>query len=228
MAEVWHWLWWTIAGTALLSLAGIALALPIGRSVERTERRSRRLSAIVESSDDAIVSYGFDGIIESWNRGAERLFGYSATEIVGRQISILVPDDQLNDYVDRMQRLRNGELIEQPRTTRKHKNGSPLPVSLKISPTFDRQGAIVGASAIVRDITNLKNAEDALRESEERFRSMYEHAAVGMQQLANDGCLLMVNKAMCRMLGYGERELISRNVMELTHPDDRVRDTALA
>jgi PAS domain S-box-containing protein len=227
MAELWQWLWWTLAGTALLSLTGIALALPIGRSVEQIESGSRRLSEIVESSDDAIISYRFDGIIESWNRGAEQLFGYSATDIVGRQISILVPDDQMNDYADRLQSLRNGGVIEQHKTTRKHKNGSPLPVSLKISPTFDRQGAIVGASAIVRDITNLENAEEALSESEERFRSMYEQAAVGIQQLANDGRLLMVNKALCRMLGYSESELIGRDVIGLTHPDDLARNALL-
>ena len=82
MAEIWHWLWWTVAGTALLSLTGIAFALPLGRSVEKIENRSRRLSAIVEFSDDAIIGYRFDGTIESWNPGAERLFGYSVPEIV--------------------------------------------------------------------------------------------------------------------------------------------------
>ena len=170
MAEIWRWLWLTIAGTALLSFTGIALALPIGRGVEKTERALRQLSAIVESSDDAIIGYRLDGIVESWNRGAERLFGYSAPEIVGRHISMLVPDDQLEGFSDRMRRVRNGEVIEQYRTTRKHKNGLPISVALKISPILDQMGTIVGASAIVRDITNLNKAEEALRQSEERFK----------------------------------------------------------
>jgi PAS domain S-box-containing protein len=170
MAEIWRWLWWTIAGTVLLSFTGIAVALPIGRSVEQVESGSVRLSAIVESSDDGIIGYRFDGMIESWNRGAERLLGYSAPEIVGRHISVLAPEDQMKNFPERMQRVRNGEIVEQYTTTRKHKNGSLIPIDLKISPVFDRQGAIVGVSAIVRDITNLKQVKEALRESGERFQ----------------------------------------------------------
>ena len=170
MAEIWHWLWWAIAGTVLLSLTGVAVALPIGCSVERIESGSRRLSAIVESSDDAIIGYRLDGMIESWNRGAERLLGYSAPEIVGRHISVIAPDDQLKDLPERMQRVGNGEVIEQYGTTRKHRNGSLIPIDLKISPILDRQGTIVGAAAIVRDITKLKQVEEELRKSGERFQ----------------------------------------------------------
>jgi PAS domain S-box-containing protein len=172
MAALWRWLRWTLAGTVLLSLTGLALALPIGRSVEQIESRSRRLSAIVESSDDAIVGYRFDGIVESWNHGAEQLFGYSATEIVGRNISLLVPDDQMQDFEARIGRVRNGKVIEQYSTTRKHKNGSPVSVALKISPIHDRLGAIVGASAIVRDITDRKKLETRLSTTTEDLRAV--------------------------------------------------------
>ena len=179
MAEIWHWLWWTITGTALLSLTGIALALPIGRSVEQIEAGSRRLSAIVESSDDAIIGTTLDGIIESWNRGAERLFGYSAREIVGLNISILIPDDQLKDLPDHERRLRNGDAVEHYRTTRKHKNGSPISVAVKISPIRDHLKTIVGASAIVRDISDRKRAEEIRGRLEEQLRQGQKMEAIG-------------------------------------------------
>jgi PAS domain S-box-containing protein len=172
MAELWGWLRWTLAGTVLLSLTGLALALPIWRGVEQSESRSRRLSAIVESSDDAIVGYRFDGIIENWNYGAERLFGYSASEIVGRNVSLLVPDDQMQGLQDRIGRVRHGEVIEQYSTTRQHKNGLPIPVALKISPIRDRLEAIVGVSAIVRDITDRKKLETRLSTTAENLRAV--------------------------------------------------------
>ncbi len=220
MAEIWHWLWWTLAGTALLSLTGIALALPIGRSVEQTERRLRRLSAIVESSDDAIIGYGLDGIIESWNRGAERLFGYSAPEILGQHISILITDDQLEGFPDRLWRVHNAEVVEQDTTTRKHKDGSPIPVSFKISPTIDPQGAVVGASAIVRDITERKQAEQQLRTAADRLKAILDNAPVGVDIVRRDGSLVESNAAYQRITGYSGDELIGMNFKDFTHPED--------
>ncbi len=215
MAETWRWLWWMIAGTALLSLTGIALALPIGRSVERIEKRSRRLSAIVECSDDAIIGCRSNGMIESWNAGAERLFGYCAPEIVGRHISILVPDDQLEDFPERLQRVCDGAVVEQDGTTRKHKDGSPIPVALKISPTFDRLGTIVGASAIVRDISERRRAEAALEEREQHLRTILQTMQEAFYLVDTQGRLLDVNDAYCLMSGYTREELLRMQVQDL-------------
>ena len=223
MAEIWRWLWWTVAATTLLSLTGIAFALPLGRSVEKIENRSRRLSAIVEFSDDAIIGYRFDGTIESWNPGAERLFGYSVPEIVERHITILIPDDQLNGFADRLQRLRNGKVVEQHRTTRKHKNGSPLPVSLKISPILDRLGKVVGASAIVRDITSLTKAEEALHESGERFRIMADGCPSVMWVTDAEGGNQFVNRAYREFSGATYKQLEGGKWESLVHPEDAPR-----
>ncbi|MBK8173988.1 MAG: PAS domain S-box protein [Rhodospirillales bacterium] len=125
---------------------------------------TKRLAAIVESSTDAIVSKTLDGIVTSWNASAERIFGYTADEIIGETIRILVPDDRRTEIDDVMARLRAGESIEHFETVRRHKNGSNIDVSTTLSPIRDDKGRTVGAAVITRDITEEKIAEHALRE----------------------------------------------------------------
>lgn len=118
------------------------------------------LAAIVESSDDAIVSKTLDGIITSWNRGAERIFGYSAGEIIGKPILVLIPPDRLNEETEIIRRIRAGEHVEHFETIRRCKDGTLIDVSLTVSPIKDANGKIVGASKISRDITEKKRAEE--------------------------------------------------------------------
>ena len=124
------------------------------------------LAAMVEGSDDAIFSKTLDGIVTSWNRAAERMYGYPRQEMVGKPISILLPPDRPNEVRDILSRLKRGESLKHYETTRVAKDGHQLNVSLTISPIQDAQGKIVGASTIARDITRLKMAEQALRNSE--------------------------------------------------------------
>ena len=123
------------------------------------------LSAIVDSSDDAIISKDLDGVITSWNRSAERLFGYTAEEAIGQTVAaLLIPDDRQEEEPDILAKLRNGERVDHFETVRRRKDGSLIDISLTISPVKDHQGRIKGASKVARDITERKKAEKRLTE----------------------------------------------------------------
>jgi two-component system CheB/CheR fusion protein len=124
------------------------------------------LAAIVQGSDDAIFSKTLDAVIMSWNPGAERLYGYTAAEAIGQPVSILLPEDRPEEIKSIMARIRQGERVEHYETFRKHKHGHFLDVSLTVSPIRNRQGNLVGASTIARDMTAQRHAENALRGAE--------------------------------------------------------------
>jgi len=143
---------------------------------KRAERASRHLAAIVESSDDAIVSKNLNGIIATWNKGAERLFGYAGNEVIGKPITILIPQERLDEEVDILDRIRRGDRIEHFETQRRRKDGSIVEVSLSVSPITDENGRIVGASKIARDITDQKRREEHIvllaREADHRTNNL--------------------------------------------------------
>ncbi len=130
---------------------------------KRAEVVGQRLAAIVDSSEDAIVSKDLNGTIESWNGGAERLFGYQASEVIGKSILIIVPPDRHDEEQGILERIRRGERIKPYETVRMREDGSLLDISLTVSPLRDAAGRIIGASKIARDITERKRAEAALR-----------------------------------------------------------------
>ena len=121
-----------------------------------------RLAAIVESSDDAIISKDLTGIITAWNIGAERLYGYSADEVIGKSISLLLPPDRADEVAKIMRRIRSGEAVKRLESVRQRKDGTRVEVSLNISPIRDSEGQIVGASTIAHDISERKLAEEAV------------------------------------------------------------------
>ena len=128
----------------------------------QAEEKSQRLAAIVESSDDAIVGKTTDGLITSWNRGAETIFGYTEGEVLGRSVTLLIPDEYVEDVLQTHERIRRGEHIKHFETMRRRKDGSLIPMSLTYSPIRDTQGNVVAVSAIGRDITEQKKAASAL------------------------------------------------------------------
>jgi PAS domain S-box-containing protein len=136
----------------------------------KTDQAIDLLAAIVDSSNDAIVSKTLDGIITSWNEGAERLYGYSAHEAIGQHISLIIPANRLHEETTILQKISGGQRIEHFDTVRVCKDGTTRDVSLTISPVKDAAGNIVGASKIARDVTGKKQAERALQDSNEHYR----------------------------------------------------------
>src|ERR1041384_926916 len=130
---------------------------------QSAEARTALLASIVDSSDDAIIAKTPDGAITSWNRGAERGYGYSAEEMIGQPVSILVPPESTDDMEDILARVKFGQRVEHYETVRRRKDGSLIDISLTVSPIFDSEGSLIGASSIARDITERKRAEEKLR-----------------------------------------------------------------
>ncbi|MBV9330409.1 MAG: PAS domain S-box protein [Alphaproteobacteria bacterium] len=150
--------------TPLLDDEGVLVGA-VNLLVDITERRrdgdhARRLASIVEYSDDAIISESLDGIIESWNRGAERLLGYTAEETLGRHVSMLTPPDRRDEGKEIIARICKGESVDHYETVRQHKDGRAIDVSLTLSPVFDEHGRIVAASKIARDITDRRKVQE--------------------------------------------------------------------
>jgi PAS domain S-box-containing protein len=181
-----------------------------------------RLAAIVESSDDAILSKDLNGIIVTWNRGAERLFGYTEKEVVGRPVTILIPADRQNEEPGILERIRRGESIDHYETVRRRKDGTLVDVSLSVSPLRDATGRVVGASKIARDITDRRKAQESLRQSEERFRLLASHAPVGIFLSDPSGSCVFVNEQWCAMAGLSHAEAQGDGWLRAVHPDDRV------
>ena len=141
---------------------------------EVAQRANNLLAAIVDSSDDAIVSKTLDGIITSWNKGAERIFGYTPDEAVGKHISLIIPADRQDEEIDILRRIRAGDRVDHFETIRQRKDGNLLDISVTISPMRDSTGRIIGASKVARDISHRRQSEIALRQSEERLRKLAE------------------------------------------------------
>jgi PAS domain S-box-containing protein len=156
----------------------------IKESAERAEaleftlwNEAAHYRAMVESSSDAILSKTLDGIILSWNRGAELLFGYTAEEMVGQSVTMLLPEDRHDEEPEILRRIRNGERVTHYETVRRRKDGSLVDISLTVSPIRDRDGTIIGASKIARDITNARRAQEQqgllVREMNHRVKNLF-------------------------------------------------------
>ena len=183
---------------------------------------SRHTAAIVESSDDAIISKDLDGIIGSWNGGAERLFGYTAEEAIGKHITLIIPQDRWAEETSILSRLRRGERVEHFETERIRKDGTCLDISLTISPIKDSAGHVTGASKAARDITERKRVERELRESEERFRAIFAATPECVKLVSSDGTLLQMNSSGLGMVGADCAEMVlGKNVYGLIAPEHR-------
>ena len=198
------------------------------------ERKSRdtdngRLAAIVTSSDDAIIGKTLDGIITDWNRGAEQIFGYSAAEMVGQSIAILLPPGYEQEEVEILARVRKGERIEHYETQRQRKNGETIDVSVTVSPLRDEQGRLVGASKVLRDISASKRALTALSEREAHLQSVLDTIPDAMIVIDPQGIMHSFSATAEKQFGYAAAEVVGRNVsMLMPGPYREQHDSYLA
>lgn len=181
------------------------------------------LAAIVRSSDAAIIGMTLNGIIQSWNTGAEHVYGYSAEEVIGRSVSILCPPDRLDEVPSLLDRIARGEHVGNVETVRRRKKGERIDVSLTLSPVKDADGAVIGASSIARDVTEGKRIEAALRASEARFRMMADTAPVMVWMAGPDGHFTFVNKRWLEFTGRSMQEELGEARFIEIHPQDRER-----
>jgi PAS domain S-box-containing protein len=219
--------WVAARGRGLYADNGLVLGMT-GVAQDISERKQAEevrslLAEVVASSDDAVVTKTLDGIITSWNRGAQQMFGYTADEVIGQPITMLIPPDHLDEEPGILQRLRRGERIEHYETIRRRKDGALLNVSLSVSPMRDNSGRIVGASKIARDVTHQKRAAEAIRASEMRFRRTADSAPVLIWMADASKACIWFNKA---WLEFSNREMeqeLGFGWVQNIHPEDMDR-----
>jgi two-component system, cell cycle sensor histidine kinase and response regulator CckA len=181
----------------------------------RTEEDLRRLASIVACSDDAIVGKTTEGIITSWNRGAERIFGYSAPEAIGQPVVMLVPVDRRDEVPRMLECLKRGEFIDHFETVRLRKDGKEVQIELTVSPIRDALERIVGASTIGRDISMRKASEKHLVQMEARYRGLLEAAPDAMVVVNQTGEIVLLNLQAERQFGYHRDELLGQKVKNI-------------
>jgi PAS domain S-box-containing protein len=201
----------------------VAYFAELYRKQHNLEEVNRVLAAVVESFDDGIISTDLNGIIATFNPGAERLFGYKVEEVVGKPITLLMPVDRQHEEPEILARIRHGERVHHYEAARRRKNGTLIDVSLTVSPVKDDQGRIVGASKIARDITERKQSEDQLRESEQQFRELLAAIPAAIYMTDAQGKITYFNQAAEEMAG--RTPVIGRDdwcvTWKLYYPDGR-------
>jgi two-component system, LuxR family, sensor kinase FixL len=201
-----------------------------------------RLAAIVESSDDAIIGKDLNGVITAWNRAAEVLFGYTAEQIIGRPITIIIPPDRIDEESSILERIRRGERIVHFETLRQRSDGSLVAVSLTISPVHDADGTIIGVSKIARDLSEIQRTNQELQRREALLRSILDTVPDALVVIDEHGLVQSFSAAAERLFGFRSEEVVGRNVSMLMpspyreqhdgylarrtvpHDDPRVRD----
>jgi len=216
---------------AVLLIDNVALQGQLARLLERLRRqavsernlhteRERLFSAVVESSNDAIITTSLDGIITGWNRAAERLFGFVSIEAVGRPIDIIVPRDRHPEIRHILEQVGRGERIDDYETLRVNKDGRTVDVLLTISPIRSASGDIIGASKIARDITESKRTHKALNQEIEERQRIFETSHDLILVTDTAGNFIQVSPSAKIILGYDPTEMIGNSAIDFIHPDD--------
>lgn len=218
--------------TNIVNLGGKKLNVSIVRDVterrqeeERRKETCKRLNAVMEASPDAIITATKDGIVTGWNPAAERLFGWTEEEALGKPNPI-IPDAKQDEFQRRLQAVAQGEYTQKMESLRQRKDGTLIQVSISTAPLCEAGGEITGVMAVLSDITKRKEAEEALRESEERLRVIFDAAQEGIVQVSPTGVILYANRRMAEMFGRPPDEVIGSSFFDHVHPDQKTASGA--
>ena len=220
------YMWVESIGVNMIGVPGVDGIVITTRSIaerRKAEEISSRLSLIVESSDDAILSKSLDGVITSWNAGAERMFGYTSSEVIAKNVSILVPPGHIDEIPGILHKIKNGERVEHYETIRMRKDGTLINISVTVSPIKDKSGMIAGASSIKRDITEKKQMEKALQEKQEELEIQAEELEVQNEELLSNNLELkeakMQSELYLDLMGHDISNMhqIAMSQLELAH-----------
>jgi diguanylate cyclase (GGDEF)-like protein/PAS domain S-box-containing protein len=200
------------------------------RAGDELRKSEARYRTVVNAAFDAIVTITPDGIVREYSRGAERIFGYSAEEIIGRPVTLLMPERYRDLCVAGLHRyLRTGEPRVVGGTTELvglSSDGKEFPIEMSLGETHEDDERLF--TAVIRDITERKRNENKLQEIQDRFRSVFDHAPIGMAVVSPDGRYVQVNRSLCEILGYPEEVMLAITWQEITHPDDLAASLAYA
>ena len=196
-------------------------ASSIARDITDRNRRLSLLASIVDSSEDAIIGKALDGTITSWNPAAERLYGYEASEILGRPVSMLMSHDRADEMTRILERISHGERMEHYETVRLRKDGREVPISLTVSPIRDGSGHVIGASSIARDITERNRADEERRAAAQYARSLIEASLDPLVTISPEGKVTDVNEATIKVTGVSREKLIGTDFSDyFTEPEE--------
>ncbi|HYU16244.1 MAG TPA: PAS domain S-box protein [Candidatus Acidoferrum sp.] len=195
-----------------------------GRPASVQDERNAHLAAIVESSDDAIIAITDECDVISWNRGAERMYGYTAEEMIGRSVSVILTDDRPSEVRDILDGIRAGGRVDHFETTRRCKDGRSISISLTVSPMFDSENALVGLSSIARDITERRRADESLRAASEYARSLIEASLDPLVTISPEGKITDVNEATIEATGVTREHLIGTDFSDYVTEPDKARE----
>ncbi|NJD61760.1 MAG: MEKHLA domain-containing protein, partial [Deltaproteobacteria bacterium] len=189
------------------------------RKSERSDPRTSLLACIVDSSDDAIISKTPDGVITSWNRAAEVIYGYSADEILGKPVSLIIHPDRPDEMDRILEKIRNGERVEHYETVRVRKDGRTISVSLTVSPILDTNGTLVGASTIARDVTERKRADEEMDSRTSLLAGIVDSSDDAIISKTADGVIMSWNRAAELIYGYSSDEIVGKPISTIIHPE---------
>jgi len=201
----------TLLPLAIYGATAVAMGVLLQRN-RHLEHSRAALASVVSSTTDAVISEDVNGVITSWNKGAQWLFGYSAEEAVGQPITLIYPSSHIPTESEILAQVSRGERVSRYETTRQHKDGRPLQVSVNLSPIRDQRGRIVGVSKLAHDITQRKRLELSLSQSEMRYARLSELTFEGIA-IHKNGILLDVNTALCEMFQNKYEDIVGKTFM---------------